>query len=91
MQISAIFAALTVMGLIAYPKSPKWLVIGLIANVFTAAENEQLSAVSFYTASPDSSYQVYVYKNVASGPTTGSQAASKSGTIVSTFLAQAIK
>jgi VanZ family protein len=30
-QISAIFAALTVLGLIAYPGSPRWVVIGLIA------------------------------------------------------------
>lgn len=30
-QISAIFAGLTVMGLLAYPDSAKWLVIGLIA------------------------------------------------------------
>jgi VanZ family protein len=30
-QISATFAALTVLGLIAYPGSPRWVVIGLIA------------------------------------------------------------
>ena len=31
-QISLTFAALTAFGLLAYPNSPKWLVIGLIAR-----------------------------------------------------------
>ena len=54
---------------------------GWFANIFTATENEQVAAVSFYTAALDSSYQLYVYRNVASGPTAGSLAGSKSGTI----------
>jgi hypothetical protein len=39
------------------------------ANVFTAAANEQLSAVSFYTATLNSQYEIYVYKDPSSGPT----------------------
>jgi C1A family cysteine protease len=56
---------------------------GWFANVFTASASEGLSAVSFYTASPDSSYELYIYSNVASGPTTGSLAGSQTGTIAS--------
>ena len=39
------------------------------ANVFTATGNEQLSAVSFYTAALNSRYEIYVYKDPSSGPT----------------------
>jgi C1A family cysteine protease len=53
------------------------------ANIFTAAADEQLSAVSFYTASLNSSFELYVYKNVTSGPTSGSLAGTLSGTIAS--------
>jgi hypothetical protein len=38
------------------------------ANVFTAVANEQLSAVSFYTWTFHSQYEIYVYKDSASGP-----------------------
>ncbi|MDD1670988.1 MAG: lectin like domain-containing protein, partial [Methanomicrobiales archaeon] len=38
------------------------------ANVFTAAASESLSAVSFFTPKPGSSYQVFVYLNPTSGP-----------------------
>lgn len=34
-----------------------------MSNVFTASTSENLSAVSFYTAAPDSSYEVYVCSN----------------------------
>ena len=37
-------------------------------NVFTAAAAEDISAASFYTASPNSEYQVSVYTNPTSGP-----------------------
>jgi C1A family cysteine protease len=53
---------------------------GWFANVFTATEDEQVAAVSFYTASFDSGYELYVYKNVSSAPTSGSLAGSKTGT-----------
>jgi C1A family cysteine protease len=53
------------------------------ANVFTASASEGLSAISFYTASPDSSYELYIYTTVTSGPTTGSLAGSQTGTIAS--------
>lgn len=51
------------------------------ANIFTASATEVLSAVSFYTASPNSSFQIYVYSDVTSGPTSGSLSSSKTGTI----------
>jgi C1A family cysteine protease len=54
------------------------------ANIFTAiGTGDDVSAVSFYTASPDSPYEIYVYINTTSGPTSGSLAGSKSGTIAS--------
>jgi alpha-D-ribose 1-methylphosphonate 5-triphosphate synthase subunit PhnH len=37
-------------------------------NVFTAAAAEDISAASFYTASPNSEYQVSVYTNPTGGP-----------------------
>ena len=51
------------------------------ANVFTAAASEQLSAISFYAASPGSSYEIRIYRGVASGPTTGTLAATKTGSL----------
>lgn len=38
------------------------------ANVFTAEENETLSAVSFYTTDSGSEYEVYIYTDPVSGP-----------------------
>ena len=54
---------------------------GWFANVFTATASEQVSAVSFYTASAGSSYEIYVYTNSSSGPTSGSLAATTASTI----------
>lgn len=55
---------------------------GWFANVFTATSNGELKAVSFYTASPNSSYQVYVYLDPDSGPlSTSGFVTSKTGTI----------
>lgn len=54
---------------------------GWFANIFTAASNDPLLAVSFYTSSLNSSYELYVYHPVTSGPRTGSLAGSKTGTI----------
>jgi C1A family cysteine protease len=53
------------------------------ANIFTAVESEGLSAVSFYTASPNSSYELNIYTAVTSSPTTGSLAGSQTGVIPS--------
>jgi C1A family cysteine protease len=52
---------------------------GWFANVFTAAANDTLTAVSFFTTSSDATYEVSVYTGVTSGPTTGSFAGSQSG------------
>lgn len=51
------------------------------ANVFTSAGNEQLSAVSFYTADLNSAYELYVYSDAVSGPRSGSLEVSKTGAI----------
>jgi C1A family cysteine protease len=63
-----------------YGKTTAWF-----ANVFTAAGDEHLSAVSFYTASPNSKFTLYVYKNVngTSGPRSGTLAGTVKGTIAS--------
>lgn len=54
------------------------------ANVFTAASEERLDAVSFYAASPNSSYELYVYLNPSPGPINPSgPVSSQSGTIPS--------
>ena len=53
------------------------------SNIFTASASESLAAVSFHTASPNSSYELYIYTTVTSGPTTGSLAGSQTGTIAS--------
>ncbi|MBI5196877.1 MAG: hypothetical protein HZA10_11245, partial [Nitrospirae bacterium] len=51
------------------------------SNIFTATANEQLSAVSFYTASVNSSYEIYIYTGVTSTPTNGSLIGTKTGAI----------
>lgn len=51
------------------------------ANIFTAQSEEDLSAVSFYTAAPNSKYQLFVYKGVSGTPVSGSALVSQSGTI----------
>ncbi len=52
------------------------------ANVFTSARNEQLRAVGFYAASPNTGYEIYVYKNPVNGPVSQSgPASSQTGTI----------
>ena len=52
------------------------------ANIFTASGNDSINAVSFYTASPNSTYEVYIYTGVSSGPRTGTLAASGSGSFL---------
>jgi len=51
------------------------------ANVFTSTTNEQLSAVSFYTATLDAQYEIYVYKDPVSGPISPDRYVEPSGTI----------
>ena len=53
------------------------------ANIFTADSSDPLGAVSFYTASLNSTYELYIYTNITSTPTSGSLAGSKAGTIAS--------
>jgi C1A family cysteine protease/uncharacterized OB-fold protein len=50
-------------------------------NIFTSLEDERLEAISFHTASPNSSYEMYVYSNTDSGPTSGSLSGSQTGII----------
>ena len=59
-----------------YGKTTAWF-----ANVFTAAADEELSAISFYTASPKSRFTVYIYKNTTSGPRSGTLAGKMKGKI----------
>ncbi len=54
---------------------------GWFANIFTAASAESLKAVGFYTGALDSSYEIYIYKDVGSDPIGGTPAATKTGTI----------
>ena len=54
------------------------------ANVFTAAAAEQVSAVSFYTAAPNTSYTVYIYRNPTAEPIGGSALSTQTDTIAST-------
>lgn len=52
------------------------------ANVFTAQANSSLMAAAWYSASPNSTYEVYIYTNPTSGPiNSAGPVASKSGTI----------
>ncbi|MDD1658410.1 MAG: lectin like domain-containing protein, partial [Methanomicrobiales archaeon] len=52
------------------------------ANVFTAAADENLAAVSFYTPATGSAYQVQVYRDPTSGPiSTSGPAITQTGTI----------
>lgn len=56
---------------------------GYEANVFTSQQSEVIQAVSFFTMNEDVNYEVNVYKNVTSTPTTGElqSAATTSGTL----------
>jgi C1A family cysteine protease len=63
---------------VGYTGSTAWF-----ANIFTASASEGVVAVSFYTASPNSAYELYIYTAVTSGPTTGSLAGGQTGTIAS--------
>jgi hypothetical protein len=55
---------------------------GWLANIFTAAASERLYAVSFYAASPNSPYEIYIYTGVTPGvPRSGTLAANQTGTL----------
>jgi hypothetical protein len=55
---------------------------GWFANIFTAVASERLSAVSFYAASPNSPYTIYIYGGVTAGvPRSGTLAATQTGTL----------
>lgn len=49
------------------------------ANIFTAVSDSTLQAASWYAASPNSNYALYVYWNPTTSPTAGTLAATKSG------------
>jgi len=51
------------------------------ANIFTATRDSLLKAVGFYTASLNSSYEIYIYQNATSGPISGMLSGSKMGAI----------
>ncbi len=51
------------------------------SNIFTSQGKEDLAAVSFYTPSVDSRYEVYIYTGVSNSPVSGSPVTTKSGTI----------
>jgi len=54
------------------------------ANIFSANSSQSLVAVSFYVASANSSYELYLYTEVSSGnPTGGTLKLNQSGTIIS--------
>lgn len=57
---------------------------GYMANVFTAENNDPITAVSFYTTEDDADYEIYVYTDVKTGskntsPVNGTLASEKSG------------
>ena len=51
------------------------------ANVFTASANGQLAAVATYALANGTAYSIEVYTNASNGPTSGSLAATTSGTL----------
>ncbi|MDO8587871.1 MAG: lectin like domain-containing protein [Armatimonadota bacterium] len=63
-------------GSCGYGSNTAWF-----ANVFTAASDSALQAASWYAASPLSGYALYVYTDATTGPTSGTLAATKSGTL----------
>ncbi|HXX57742.1 MAG TPA: lectin like domain-containing protein [Thermodesulfovibrionales bacterium] len=54
---------------------------GWFANIFTASANEQVAAVSFHTGAVNATFEVRVYTNVTSGPTSGSLAETTTGSL----------
>ena len=55
------------------------------ANIFQAVSSESLGAVATYASVPNTAYSIYIYTNVTAGnPTSGTLAATQSGTFSST-------
>lgn len=59
-----------------YGSSTAWF-----ANVFTATSNTSVVAASWYSAAPNSTYELRVYLNPSSGPLGPGPAAAKTGTL----------
>lgn len=53
--------------------------VAWMANVFTSKADDELQLVSFYTTSPKSTYEIYIYDEVISGPTSKSLLGSMTG------------
>ncbi len=53
---------------------------GWAANVFIPTQDDTIQSAGFYTLGPDSTYTVSVYTGVSSSPTSGTLAATTSGT-----------
>lgn len=54
---------------------------GWFANIFTAVHNELLKAISLYTPTENSTYELRVYKGVSNYPTSGCLVCTQTGTI----------
>lgn len=69
---------LGVVGNMGYGSNTAWF-----ANVFTAQDNEQIEAVSFYNASTNSPYEVYIYKELTNlaNPRSGALVSTNTGTL----------
>jgi len=52
-----------------------------IANIFTASANHNLLAISLYVCANNSPYDLYIYKDVTTGPRTGTLTTSQTGII----------
>lgn len=61
---------------IGYATNTAWF-----ANMFTAAENEDLAAIAFYATANNTSYTIYIYTNASGGPRSGALAASFTGSL----------
>ncbi len=64
-------------GSVGFESDTAWF-----ANIFEAESHQKISGFSFYTASPNSSYSIYLYENVTAGkPRSGKLVKSLKGTI----------
>lgn len=61
---------------VGYDSTTAWA-----ANIFTAADSNPITAVSFHAASPGTSYTIKVYTGVSSSPTSGTLAHTQTGTV----------
>lgn len=64
-------------GSVGFESDTAWF-----ANIFEAESNQKISGFSFYTASPNSSYSIYLYENITAGkPRSGKLVKSLKGTV----------